>query len=155
MNYFDNDSVSNQCITATLVLDIPSHRVIDFLTKPIDDVALFAAIEKALRRDIEQRSERAIRHGIEQRPDELTVREREVMVRIVRGRLNKQIAGEFGVGEKTVKVHRARVMSNGFPRSRLRPRSLEKRTRGTCVGTCISSASVPYPPCDRPTPDTL
>jgi FixJ family two-component response regulator len=83
---------------------------VDFLTKPIDSQRLFAAIEEALRRDAAQRVDRAIRDTIELRFKQLTRREREVMTRIVRGRLNKQIAWEFGCGEKTVKVHRARVM---------------------------------------------
>jgi FixJ family two-component response regulator len=83
---------------------------VDFLTKPFDDGRLFAAIEQALRRDAQQRMEQSVRRTIEQRLNQLTAREREVMTRIIRGRLNKQIAGEFGIGEKTVKVHRARVM---------------------------------------------
>jgi FixJ family two-component response regulator len=83
---------------------------VDFLTKPIDDVRLFAAIERALRRDAQQRLEQALRQTIEHRFNQLTAREREVMTRIVRGRLNKQIAWEFRIGEKTVKVHRSRVM---------------------------------------------
>jgi FixJ family two-component response regulator len=83
---------------------------VDFLTKPIDKQRLFAAIEEALRRDAAQRLDRAVRQRIEQRYSQLTRREREVMTRVVRGRLNKQIAGEFGIVEKTIKVHRARVM---------------------------------------------
>jgi FixJ family two-component response regulator len=83
---------------------------VDFLTKPIDDVKLFAAIERALRRDARQRMEQALHHTIEHRFNQLTAREREVMTRIVRGQLNKQIAWEFKIGEKTVKVHRSRVM---------------------------------------------
>jgi FixJ family two-component response regulator len=83
---------------------------VDFLTKPIDSQRLFAAIKEALRRDAAQRLDRALRHGIQQRFGQLTRREREVMARIAWGRLNKQIAWEFRIGEKTVKVHRARVM---------------------------------------------
>jgi len=83
---------------------------VDFLTKPIDDERLFAAVEQALRLDAKQRQERAIRTLIEQRTDRLTRRERDVMMGVVRGRLNKQIGLELGIGEKTVKVHRMRVM---------------------------------------------
>jgi FixJ family two-component response regulator len=83
---------------------------VDFLTKPIDSRRLFAAIEEAQRRDAAQRMERDIRSTIEQRFKQLTRREREVLTRVVSGRLNKQIAWEFSVGEKTIKVHRARVM---------------------------------------------
>jgi len=83
---------------------------VDFLTKPIDDGRLVAAVEQALRRDAEQRRDRAIRNMIQQRLGGLTRRERQVMEHVIRGRLNKQIAEDLGIGEKTVKVHRARVM---------------------------------------------
>ena len=83
---------------------------VDFLTKPIDDVRLVAAVEQALRRDAEQRRDRAMRNMIQHRLKELTRRERQVMEHVIRGRLNKQIAVDLGIGEKTVKVHRARVM---------------------------------------------
>jgi FixJ family two-component response regulator len=90
---------------------------VDFLTKPIDDLRLFAAVEQALRRDAEQRLRAAIRGRIHQRLETLTPRERQVMGQVVRGRLNKQIAADLGTGEKTVKVHRARVMSKMEARS--------------------------------------
>ncbi len=90
---------------------------VDFLTKPVDDSRLFAAVEQALRRDAEQRLERAIRNTIQQRLLLLTPRERQVMAHVIRGRLNKQIAADLGTGEKTVKVHRARVMSKMVARS--------------------------------------
>jgi FixJ family two-component response regulator len=90
---------------------------VDFLTKPIDDVQLFAAVDVALRRDEEQRREGSIRRMINERLETLTPRERQVMGYVVRGRLNKQIAAELGTGEKTVKVHRARMMSKMVARS--------------------------------------
>jgi FixJ family two-component response regulator len=90
---------------------------VDFLIKPVDDVRLFSAVEHAFRRDAEQRLERSIRHTIQQRLENLTPRERQVMALVVRGRLNKQIAADLGTGEKTVKVHRARVMSKMMVRS--------------------------------------
>jgi len=83
---------------------------IDFLTKPIDVERLVAAVEQALRRDAEQRRDRAIRNMIQQRLKELTKRERQVMEHVICGRLNKQIAVDLGIHEKTVKVHRARIM---------------------------------------------
>jgi FixJ family two-component response regulator len=90
---------------------------VDFLTKPIDTVRLFAAVEEALRRDGEQRVQIEIRRLIHHRLETLTPREREVMTHVIRGRLNKQIAAELGTGEKTVKVHRARMMSKMLVRS--------------------------------------
>jgi RNA polymerase sigma factor (sigma-70 family) len=90
---------------------------VDFLTKPIDDEQLFAAVDAALGRDEEQRLDGAIRRMINKRLETLTPRERQVMAYVVRGRLNKQIAAELGTGEKTVKVHRARMMSKMVARS--------------------------------------
>jgi FixJ family two-component response regulator len=83
---------------------------VDFLTKPIDDVRLFAAVDQALRLDLAARHKRAICRNIEQRLWALTPRQREVMDQIIGGRLNKQIAVDLGIGEKTVKIHRGRVM---------------------------------------------
>jgi FixJ family two-component response regulator len=90
---------------------------VDFLTKPIDSQRLFVAIEEALRRDAAQRVDRAIRDIIEHRFNQLTRREKEVLTHIIGGRLNKQIAWEFGCGEKTIKVHRAKVMRKMRARS--------------------------------------
>jgi FixJ family two-component response regulator len=84
---------------------------VDFLTKPVDESRIIAAIEQAFRYDAEQRQERAIRSMIQQRLETLTPRERQVMTHVVLGQLNRQIAAEIGTGEKTVKVHRGRVMS--------------------------------------------
>ncbi len=90
---------------------------VDFLTKPIDNVRLFAAVEQALQRDQEQRAQVEIRRVIHHRLESLTPRERQVMEQVVRGRLNKQIAADLGTGEKTVKVHRARMMAKMAVRS--------------------------------------
>jgi FixJ family two-component response regulator len=90
---------------------------VDFLTKPIDPGLLFAAVEQALHRDTTQRRMGDIRCFIQRRFDTLTARERQVLAEVVRGRLNKQIAADLGTGEKTVKVHRARVMSKMEVRS--------------------------------------
>jgi FixJ family two-component response regulator len=90
---------------------------VDFLTKPVEADRLLAAIDQALRRDSEQRMQRAIKTTLEQRFKTLTPRESLVMGQVVRGRLNKQIAALLGCGEKTVKVHRARVMTKMKVRS--------------------------------------
>jgi FixJ family two-component response regulator len=90
---------------------------VDFLTKPINGQRLFAAIEEALRRDAARRVDRGIRRNIERRFNQLTQREREVLTHIIRGRLNKQIAWDFSVCEKTIKVHRGRLMQKMGVRS--------------------------------------
>jgi FixJ family two-component response regulator len=84
---------------------------VDFLTKPIDSKRLFAAVDLAFERDREHRGQVEIRRMIRERLDSLTSREMEVMRHVIRGRLNKQIAAGMGIGEKTVKVHRARMMA--------------------------------------------
>jgi FixJ family two-component response regulator len=83
---------------------------IDFLTKPVNDEDLLEAIRVAIDKDRTGRQARAELDDIRQRLATLTPRERAVMNRVVTGRLNKQIAGDLGVVEKTVKVHRGRVM---------------------------------------------
>jgi FixJ family two-component response regulator len=90
---------------------------VDFLTKPIEGPRLVAAIDKALQCDAEHRLEYAIRSAIQRRFDTLTAREKQVMDGMIRGRLNKVIAAELGIGEKTVKVHRARLMQKMGVRS--------------------------------------
>lgn len=83
---------------------------VDFLTKPVRDEELLQAVRTAVGRDRIQRSQRAEILAIEQRLATLTPRERDVLMGVVLGRLNKQIAADLGTVEKTVKVHRARVM---------------------------------------------
>jgi FixJ family two-component response regulator len=90
---------------------------VDFLTKPIDGTRLVAAIDKALRCDAERRLDYALRSAIQRRFDRLTAREKQVMDGMIRGRLNKVIAAELGIGEKTVKVHRSRLMQKMGVRS--------------------------------------
>jgi FixJ family two-component response regulator len=83
---------------------------VDFLAKPPDASGLLAAVAQALQRDSEARHERERRKIVEQRLSSLTPREREVLTWVVAGRLNKQIAAELGIVEKTIKVHRGRMM---------------------------------------------
>jgi FixJ family two-component response regulator len=82
----------------------------DFLEKPADPRELVRAVRSALAADRRRRRESAEMAEIESRVLLLTPRERQVFERVVQGRLNKQIARELGVSEKTVKVHRGRVM---------------------------------------------
>lgn len=83
---------------------------VDFLTKPVDDEELLAAVARALARCVEVREASAARSSARARLEMLTPREFEVMQRVIAGRLNKQIADELGSAEKTVKIHRGRVM---------------------------------------------
>lgn len=82
----------------------------DFLTKPVNDANLLRAVRAALQRAADERDIVAEVAMLRQRYASLTPREREVMAHVVSGQLNKQIAGDLGTGEQTIKVHRARVM---------------------------------------------
>jgi len=97
--------------------DIPSsvcamkQGAVDFLTKPVNDTDLLKAIQEASRRERQTRKARAELRAIQSRVATLTPREREVLEHVITGQLNKQIAGDLGTVEKTIKVHRARVMT--------------------------------------------
>ena len=83
---------------------------LDFMTKPVHDKDLLKAVEAALEKDRIERQSRAELVDIQERLATLTPREREVLIHVVSGQLNKQIAYDLGTVEKTIKVHRARVM---------------------------------------------
>jgi len=83
---------------------------VDFLTKPFEGQALLGAIQRALAKDTRDRGAEARVAVIQERVRRLTPRETEVFALVVTGLLNKQIGSRLGIGEKTVKVHRARVM---------------------------------------------
>jgi len=83
---------------------------INFLTKPVEEDELFATVEEAIRLDLAGRRVRTRKQIIARRLEKLTPREREVFELVIAGRLNKQIAAALGTVEKTIKVHRARVM---------------------------------------------
>jgi len=82
----------------------------DFLPKPVNDQELLDAVNQAIERDRAAMRDKAEVADIRARIDTLTPREYEVMTWVITGRLNKQIADEIGAAEKTVKVHRGRVM---------------------------------------------
>ena len=82
----------------------------DFLPKPFRDDELLQCVERALIRSAEERRRSADKNKTQQLLDSLTPREFEVLQLVITGMLNKQIAGELGTAEKTVKVHRGRMM---------------------------------------------
>lgn len=83
---------------------------VDFLTKPVNDETLLATVRTAIEKDRIQRQQRAEIADIQQCLATLTPREREVLEHVIAGQLNKQTAAALGTVEKTIKVHRARVM---------------------------------------------
>jgi FixJ family two-component response regulator len=89
----------------------------DFLTKPVDDEELLAAVRVAIEKNRTLRQEQAELSELRARLATLTPREREVLEYVVTGKLNKQIAGDLGTVEQTVKIHRARVMQKMRVRS--------------------------------------
>jgi FixJ family two-component response regulator len=82
----------------------------EFLTKPFGEDVLLTAIDRAIAQSRVAFKERADRQALEERYNSLSKREREVMSLIVSGLLNKQVGGELGISEITVKAHRGRVM---------------------------------------------
>jgi len=83
---------------------------VDFLIKPLEAAGFIAAVRHALARDAHERAVRRELQRIRAHLDTLTRREQQVLRHVVSGRLNKQIAFDLGIAEKTIKVHRARVM---------------------------------------------
>ena len=94
----------------TMTVQAMKGGAIEFLTKPFRDQDLLDAVEAGLARDRARReSDRALA-ALRERFDTLSSREREVMLHVVAGRLNKQIANDIGIAESTVKVHRTHLM---------------------------------------------
>jgi len=103
--------------------DVPSSvramksGAVDFLTKPFDSSELIAAVESALTRSRALRTARTELESISALYEHLTPREREVLGELLQGKRNKQIAADLGAAEKTIKVHRARVLQKMGVRS--------------------------------------
>ncbi len=102
---------------------------VDFLTKPVDRAALFEAIERALQLDARTRADHDHAEELRERFATLTPREREVFEGITAGKLNKQIAGELGIAERTVKLYRAQLMAKLGVASAAEIGSLAERLR--------------------------
>jgi FixJ family two-component response regulator len=90
---------------------------IEFLTKPFRDQELLDAIQLGLSRDRSRRENEMALTALKERFASLSPREREIVIQVARGRLSKQIAGEIGIAEATVKVHRSRAMRKMNARS--------------------------------------
>ncbi len=121
----------------------------DFLLKPFDEGQLLRAVTAALIQSAETRRARGVRAGLERRLAELTPRERQVFWLVVKGMLNKQIAGQLGTKEGTIKLHRANVMR------KLNAQSVADLVR--MADRLEGSSSVPSRPVDvrRPQLDPL
>jgi FixJ family two-component response regulator len=90
---------------------------IEFLTKPFRDQDLLDAVEAGLARDRARRESEGALSALRERFDTLSSRERDIMLHVVAGRLNKQIANDIGIAESTVKVHRTHLMRKMKARS--------------------------------------
>ena len=90
---------------------------IEFLTKPFRDQDLLDAIQLGLSRDRVRRENHKALATLRERFASLSPRERDIMIQVARGRLGKQIAGDIGIAEATVKVHRSRAMQKMKARS--------------------------------------
>jgi len=106
-----------------MAVDAMKSGALDFIQKPFRDQDLLDRIHQALERDQEHREDNRAVADIRDRIARLTAREREVMERVVKGQANKVIALDLGVSQRTVEIHRARVMQ------KMRARSLAELVR--------------------------
>lgn len=100
-----------------MAVEAMQKGAVDFIQKPFRDQELLDRIQSALETDREERSAREEHASVAQRVDTLTKREREVMDLVAAGKPNKVIAYELGVSQRTVEIHRARVMEKMQARS--------------------------------------
>ncbi|MEJ5989131.1 response regulator [Ramlibacter sp. PS3R-8] len=105
------------CADVPMCADAMRRGAVDFLTKPVDAELLFSAVARAIEQDATLRALQVQQDLATARMATLTPREKEVLAHVAQGRMNKQIAGYLGTAEKTVKVHRARVMEKMRVRS--------------------------------------
>jgi FixJ family two-component response regulator len=98
-------------------VDAIKRGALDFLEKPVRSEVLVASIRNAFARHAERRVRDAERRALQERVKRLSAREHQVMAHVIAGRLNKQIAADLGISEKTVKVHRGKVMEKMEARS--------------------------------------
>ena len=98
-------------------VDAIKRGAIDFLEKPVPSPVLIAAIRNAFARHAERRARAGERRSAQERVERLSAREYQVMQHVIAGRMNKQIAADLGISEKTVKVHRGKVMDKMEARS--------------------------------------
>jgi len=108
---------------------------VDFLTKPLDERVLLTAIQQAVARTLAEQTEQGHVAEVQSRIATLTPREVEVFALVATGMLNKQIGSELGIAEKTVKVHRARVMD------KMRAGSLAHLVRLAGTGGIVAARS--------------
>jgi len=125
--------------------DIPSSVVAmrngaeDFLEKRAPKEKLIDAVRRALARDAEERKERTRQRDLRARFDILTKREFEVLAHVVQGRLNKQIAGDLGIHERTVKLHRTAITT------KLGVQSVAELTRLTDEAGIFTASAQTFP----------
>jgi len=93
-----------------MAVEAVRRGAIDFIQKPFDDQQLLDKVKQALDSSERRYEEESERLDIRQRVESLTAREREVMSQVVQGKANKVIASDLGVSQRTVEIHRARVM---------------------------------------------
>jgi FixJ family two-component response regulator len=93
-----------------MAVEAMQHGAFDFLQKPFRDQDLIDRIQRALERDARNRAALTQHARIRERLESLTPREREVLTLMTRGKPNKVMAAELGVSQRTVEIHRARVM---------------------------------------------
>jgi len=93
-----------------MAVEAIQHGAFDFLPKPFGDKDLIDRVQRALAADAENRKTRIEKETLRSRYDSLTPREQEVLTLVTQGKANKVMAGDLGVSQRTVEIHRARVM---------------------------------------------